>query len=321
MPHILALFVLAIVLVSCQRAANPKSTDTFNTTQPDTRDEAIINSHFHAAYLGMDDQTYLETVLSEMTAHNIEASVLHIYEPSDLEDWVDRAPGRFLAGPAFPCWENQDGELHACNWNGSAWPDLAWMRQNYETGRMHVMGEMFFVYAGIAPNDDRMLPYWALAEELKIPVGVHINRGPPANSPSRPSGCCPNFSAEFGNPALLRPVLAEHPNLKIWLQHAGFPAMPVFDNIDYLEETYALLADFPNVYVDMSALNAAAPPHVHAAAVQGFIDRGFADRIMMGTDNWEAAPIIDRYETFEFLNPQQKRAILHDNAARFFGLD
>ena len=97
--------------------------------------------------------------------------------------------------------------------------------------------------------------------------------------------------------------------------------MPIFDNVDYTEETFTLLADYPNIYVDMTALNAAAPPHVHAAAVQDFIDRGFGDRIMMGTDNWEAAPILERYQSFDFLAPEQRRAILHDNAARFFELD
>ena len=322
MYRVLSVLLCTFAVFGCNAppASSPAEPDSAEETPPPS-ETALINAHFHSALLGMDDAAYLETVLAEMDAHNFTRSVLHIAEPSDLEDWVDAAPGRFLAGPAFPCWHNETGALDKCDWNGAAWPDLDWMRENYVSGRMQVMGEMLFVYAGIAPTDPQMAPYWALAEELGVPVAIHINRGPPANSPIRPAGCCPNFNADYGNPALLRPVLEQHPELKIWLQHAGFPAMPIFDDIDYLEETYALLADYPNIYVDMTALNAAAPPHVHAAAVQDFIDRGFGDRIMMGTDNWEAAPILERYNAFEFLTESQLRAILHDNAARFFGLE
>ena len=311
------LLVLILTLASCDQPQQ-ESTDV---VEGQASGHTIINSHFHAAYLHMDDQAYLQTVLAEMEEHRIAKSVLHIAEPSDLEDWVDAAPGKFLAGPAFPCWKNETGDFQSCNWNENAWPDLEWMRQNYQTGRMQVMGEMFFVYAGVAPTDPRMAPYWTLAEEMGVPVAIHINRGPPPNSPSRPEGCCPNYNADFGNPALLRPVLEKHPNLKIWLQHAGFPAMPMFDDIDYLEETFALLSDYPNIYVDMTALNAAAPSPFHASAVQEFVGRGFGDRIMMGTDNWEAAPIIDRYNSFEFLSGDQKRAILHGNAATFFNIE
>ena len=316
-----AISLATIVITSCAPTDGPTEVEQAGTPDRASSNEVLFNAHFHSARLQMDDSAYLQTVLEEMDTHNIAKSVLHIAEPSDLEDWVDAAPGRFLAGPVFPCWLNEAGTLQTCDWEGEAWPDIAWMRENYEAGRLRVMGEMLFVYAGIAPTDPRMAPYWELAAELDIPVAVHINRGPPPDSPSRPTGCCPNYDADLGNPALLRPVLESYPDLKIWLQHAGFPAMPIFDDIDYSEETFALLADYPNVYVDMTALNAAAPPHVHASAVQNFIDRGFGDRIMMGTDNWEAGPIIERYQSFEFLSNSQRRAILHNNAARFFESD
>ncbi|GAB5456512.1 MAG: hypothetical protein Hens2KO_27410 [Henriciella sp.] len=313
--------VAAVVISGCGTPEPPANDARLESQDQENSDEVFINAHFHSARLGMDDGVYLQTVLEEMDAHKISKSVLHIAEPSDLEDWVDAAPERFLAGPAFPCWLNEAGSLQTCNWSGEAWPDIEWMRENYRTGKMHVMGEMLFVYAGIAPTDPRMDPYWDLAAELDIPVAVHINRGPPPDSPSRPTGCCPNYDADLGNPALLRPILERYPGLKVWLQHAGFPAMPIFDDVDYTEETFSLLADYPNIYVDMTALNAAAPPHVHASAVQEFIARGFGDRIMMGTDNWEAGPILERYRSFSFLSAEQRRAILHDNATRFFAVE
>ena len=90
---------------------------------------------------------------------------------------------------------------------------------------------------------------------------------------------------------------------------------------EYADETIALMADYPNVYVDMTALNAVMPEAMHAAALRAFLDRGFENRIMIGTDNWSAKTVIDRYQSFDFLSEAQKRAILHDNAERFFRLD
>ena len=279
----------------------------------------IINSHMHSAYLDMDDAAYRQQVLEEMDALNIRQSVLHLNEPEDIEDWVEAAPGRFLAGPVFPCFAD-GGDRRSCRWDGGDWPTVGWLRSQFEQGTLKIMGEMLFVYAGIAPTDPRMAPYWALANEFDVPVFVHINRGPPPNSPSRPAGCCPEFDANLGNPDGLRPVLEDYPELRLVLQHAGFPALDMLDGIDYLEETFALLEDYPNVYVDMTALNAAVPEPIHAAAVQLFIERGFVDRIMFGSDNWEAAPIVERYQNFSFLSEEQRSDIFYGNAARFLRL-
>lgn len=287
---------------------------------PASEKPPIFNAHLHSAFVGQDDGAYLKNLLAEMDAAGVSQSVLFINEASDIADWGEAAPGRFLIGPTFPCVAlRAEGDL-SCSWDGEAWPDIDWLRAQYESGVFQVMGEMLFVYAGVAPADPRMEPYWALAAELGIPVGVHINRGPPRDSPSRPAGCCPDFDPALGDPSLLRPALETYPTLKIWLQHAGFPAMPAFDNIDYMEETFALLADYPNVYVDMTALHSVAPPPVHEAAVKAFLERGFIDRVMFATDNWDAAPVIVRYEAMAFLTDAQKRGIFHDNAARFFGL-
>ncbi len=303
-----------LAISSCTAPAD----EAMSPASPDT--PPIFNAHMHAAFVGMDDAADLAGVLAEMDANGITQSVLFINEPSDIADWGEAAPGRFLIGPTFPCVALRVEGEQSCSWNGASWPDVDWLRAQYESGAMSVMGELTYIYAGVSPTDPRMAPYWALAYELDIPVGVHINRGPPKDSPSRPAGCCPNFDPDLGDPSLLRPVLEKHPTMKIWLQHAGFPAMPMLDNIDYLEETFALLADYPNIYVDMTALHSVAPPPVHEAAVRAFLERGFIDRVMFATDNWEAAPIIERYEAMEFLSEAQKRSIFHDNAARFFSL-
>ena len=165
----------------------------------------VIDTHLHAAYLGYPDADYRDEILATMQRLNIEFAVLHINEAADLKHWVEFAPEKFLAGPIFPCPPQLHRGSLACNWDQGAWPSIPWLRAQYESGLLTVMGELMNVYSGIHPDDERMQPYWALAAELDIPVFIHISRGPPADSDTRPPGCCPNFTAEYGNPALLRP--------------------------------------------------------------------------------------------------------------------
>ncbi len=316
-PHCLIFMAIVISVAACSNEKHKISGPDLDAAP---RSQAIINSHMHASRLGSDDGAYRAQVIEEMDQHGIVKSVLHINEVSDVRDWVRAAPDRFLAGPSFPCVPAGEGRPDSCAWDEGEWPGVDWLRRHYEDGTFSIMGEMLFVYAGVSPGDGRMDAYWSLAAELDIPVFVHINRGPPPNSPFRPAGCCPGFDSDLGNPALLRPVLEKYPDLRIALQHAGFPAMPALGNIAYTEETFELLRDNPNVYVDMTILNTMAPPPVHAAAVREFVDRGFVDRLMFGTDNLEPGPILQRYREMEFLSEEQLRGILHDNAARFLKL-
>ena len=313
--------VLLLSMVSCSResaAPADPAPDTGTETAPDA---PIINAHMHSAYLGMDDADYLQDVLKEMDDNGVQLAVLHLNEPGDIEDWINAAPGRFLAGPVFPCFVENTQGARSCVWDQGDWPSVEWLRERYADGTFSIMGEMLFVYAGIAPDDPRMSAYWALAAEFDVPVFVHINRGPPPDSMARPTGCCPDFDPDLGNPELLRTVLTQYPQLRVVLQHTGFPAMPEFDGIDYLDETYAILGDFPNVYVDLTALNAAAPPEVHEAALIDLIERGFGDRILFGSDNWEMAPILKRYESFASISEADRRNIFFENAHRFLRLD
>ena len=49
-------------------------------------------------------------------------------------------------------------------------------------GTIRVLGELTFQYAGLAPNDSLPESYYALAEQLDLPVGVHFRLGPPGAS-------------------------------------------------------------------------------------------------------------------------------------------
>lgn len=282
----------------------------------------IIDVHKHASRPGSDDAEYRDRLLDEMDDESVPLALLHINEPSDLEDWVAAAPERFVAGPMFPCPKNRAEPLYDCFAATGGWPDLRWLEAEAAAGRIGLLGEMLFVYSGVAPDDPRMGPYWELAARHDLPVSVHINRGPPPGAPNSPRSnpnCCPDFDSDLGNPDLLRPVLRRHPGLRIILVHVGAGAPP--DHLPYSEETVGLLRDFPSVYLDMSILNSVAPPEAHEAELRRLIDAGFGDRILFGSDNLPVERITTRLNAIEWLSPQQRRAIYYDNAARFLRLD
>jgi hypothetical protein len=259
--------------------------------------------------------------LAELDANNIVLAVIHLNEPSDVQTWLQAAPERFLAGPMFPCAPFTPDGAKDCFRESDGWPDLAWLDAGLTSGDIRMLGEMLFVYFGAPPNDPRMDPYWALAAQHGAPVAVHIGRGPRPGAPPRHDGCCVNFDADLGNPALLRPVLERHPDLRVYLQHAGITPTAALGNIDYWAETVALLRDYPNVNVDMSVVNSIWDAQSHEQSLRRFADAGLLDRVMFGSDSQPAAPIIARLEAIAWLTPAQKRAIYYDNAARFFRLD
>ena len=282
--------------------------------------EPIIDVHRHASWPGDDDAPALAAALAEMDANGIVLSLLYINEPGDVAGWLDAAPGRFIGGPAMPCSVNRRAPGYRCFAETAGWPDLDWLERGLRRGRIGLLGEMLFVYAGIDPNDPRMAPYWRLAARYDVPVAVHINRGPgPDSRIRRDGGCCPNFNGEMGNPALLRPVLERHPQLRIILQHVGTGQAP--DLLPFDAEIFALLRDYPRVSLDMTILNSLFPAEVHERELRRLIDAGFGDRIMFGTDGQPAGPILRRLEAIEWLAVEQRRAILYDNAARFLRLD
>jgi uncharacterized protein len=275
-------------------------------TPSGARSGPIIDVHLHAATIR--SAAHADSVVAWMDRHNIARAVLLVHDTAGL-GWHERAPDRFLMAVSFPCHEGRHPTMEPClaEWNG--WPDMEWLRREHAAGRLVALGELYNVYYGISPADERLAPYFALAEELDIPVGVHTGRGPPPAR--RPPGCCPRFNDDYGNPALLEPVLRRHPRLRVWLMHAGGP---------FLYEAIALMQAHPNVYADMSILNSMAPPAVEANTLRAFLDAGLGDRIMLGTDNQPIDRILERMNAFDFLSEAQRQAILYDNAARFLRL-
>lgn len=185
------------------------------------------------------------------------------------------------------------------------------LRKAYTSGELKVMGEIGAQYHGLNPSDPWFEPYLALAEELDIPVGIHTGLGPPGT----PYGCCPDFSVELGNPKLLEPLLKRHPKLRVWLMHAGWP---------YLQETKALMYMYPQLHADVAVIDWILPRQEFHDYLQALMTAGLGDRLMFGSDQmvWpeSISLAVEGVDSASFLTPAQKRAIFHDNAARFLKL-
>ena len=142
---------------------------------------------------------------------------------SRVAAWVRANPRRFIRGLSF-----QLGDKDT--------PSPAALRAMHARGELQVLGEVTNQYAGILPDDPRMEPYWALAEELDMPVGVHIGTGPPGAIYLGAATTRRMHSA-----LTIEEVLVKHPKLRVYIMHAGYPM------IDHL---LAVLYAHPQVYVD-----------------------------------------------------------------------
>ncbi len=185
--------------------------------------------------------------------------------------------------------------------------DLQAIRRLHREGRLAMIGEVAPQYGGVAPTDPRLEPLWALAEELQVPVGFHIGRGPPVFA-------APRHPAAIGDPLLLEPVLARHPRLKLFLMHGGFP---------FADNTEALLGRYPNIYLDLGAIHWAEHRPAFHRYLRRMVDGGFARRILFGSDQmvWPdaIAQSVQAYREADYLTEAQRRDIFFNNAVRFFG--
>ena len=174
------------------------------------------------------------------------------------------------------------------------------------------MGEIGLQYEGMSPSDPAVEEYFALAEELDIPVGIHMGTG----GSGRANLTMPKFRGSMGNPLLLEDLLAKHPRLRVWIMHAGYP---MIDNL------LTLLQANSHVYVDVAGLIWSYPIKEVNHYIERIVDAGFEDRVMFGTDQllWPnlMSQSIDIIDKAEYLTPEQKRDILYNNAARFLRLD
>jgi uncharacterized protein len=241
---------------------------------------------------------YMKDVLAEMERMNVTAVVFGT--PESVRKWRDAAPGRVIPGTSFTA--GPSGQRVA----------LEELRTRFTTDGFRVMGEIGLQYEGLSPSDPSVDQFFALAEQLDVPVAIHMGTG----GSGRSNVTRPTFRGSMGNPLLLEDLLARHPKLRVQIMHAGYP---MIDNL------LTLLQASSHVYVDVAGLIWSYPLREVNRYIERIVDGGFADRVMFGTDQlvWPKlmAYSIGIIQNADYLTPQQKRDILYNNAARFLRLE
>jgi predicted TIM-barrel fold metal-dependent hydrolase len=242
---------------------------------------------------------YMKEVLAEMERLNVTAVVFG--DPAGVQKWKDAAPARVIPGTGF-----------GRGMGGGSLVPVDELRGLFTKGGFKVMGEIGLQYQGLSPSDMSVDQYFALAEELDIPVAIHMGTG----GSGRANVSMPKFRASLGDPLLLEDLLARHPKLRVQVMHAGYP---MIDNM------LALLQASSHVYVDLAGLIWSYPIKEVNRYIERLVDAGFQDRVMYGTDQL-AWPKLMSYsisiiQNADYLTTEQKRDILYNNAARFLRLD
>jgi predicted TIM-barrel fold metal-dependent hydrolase len=253
------------------------------------------NNECNAIWSPATDEELMAKTLEIIKRRNIIA----VASGPNVERWKGIAPERIIPSVSF-----DEGSTDATA--------VDTLRKSFEQKRFFVLGEVGLQYAGLPPDDPSAEPYWAMAEKLNVPVGIHIGTGP-VGAPY--VGPFPRYRARLHSALLLEEVLIKHPDLRVYIMHAGWPM---------LDDLLAVLWTHPHVYVDVGAICWALPRQEFHRYVQRIVESGFGKRVMFGSDNMVWPDTIDlaieSIESAKFLTPEQKRDIFFNNAARFLKL-
>lgn len=249
------------------------------------------------------DEELMRQTLAALQRYNIRAVT------SGALDQVTRrrtvAPDRII--PAIPFKLRRDPE------GRPLYRPLPELRRLVAEGKIAVFAEVGPQYDGMSPADPALEPYFALAEELDIPVGLHMGEGPVGGRHVEGYSA---YRVRMGNPLLLEDVLVRHPKLRVYVMHFGSP---------FVDDMIALLYSYPQVYVDVAQNDWGFPRKHFHAQLRRLVEAGFGKRILFGSDQilWPdtIGLAIETIESADFLSEDQKRDIFYNNAARFLRLD
>ncbi len=118
-----------------------------------------------------------------------------------------------------------------------------------------------------APNDRKYYPIYDVAQELQVPVAIHMG-----------THFLPYSKLSNSKPLSLEDVAMDFPDLTIICAHLGHP---------WVEDTIMLIRKAPNVYTDISGLMLPDHKRTFSILYKGLIlayEYGVLDKVLFGTD-------------------------------------
>jgi len=254
------------------------------------------------------DEDLMRQTFAALERYNIRA-VTSSGTEGDLEqvsNWRAASPDRIIPAASFLMPGREPRGRRVLR-------EPAELRRLVSEGKIVVFAEVAPQYDGMSPADPALEPYFALAEELDVPVGIHMGEGPPGGPNVEGYSA---YRVRMGNPLLLEDVLIRHPKLRLYVMHYGSP---------FVDDMIALLYSYPQVYVDVAGDDWESPRKQFHSQLRRLVEAGFGKRILFGSDQmiWPDTIrlAIETIESADFLTNEQKRNILYNNAARFLRLD
>ncbi len=309
------LLLLAALAASCQPAAPPPGQSGPDAAEPAGYTGPIIDVHVHA---------FDQATTAMFSTMDVPASLRgESYAPvTSQEAQRDETLARLRANDVVKAvvaggglWLDADPALDDLIVPAGGLVPLDELRARHAAGRLEALAELAPFYQGLRADDPPVERYFDLAAELGIPVGFHIFPGGPNEGPYVGAPMLDGVRAYDADPLQLEDVLVRHPDVKVWVGHAGWP---------FLDDMKALMYVHPQVYVDISVINWILPEAEFHAFLKGLVDAGFGDRILFGSDQMVWPRTIDvgiaSVNSAPFLSLEQKEDIFYDNAAAFLEL-
>lgn len=154
---------------------------------------------------------------------------------------------------------------------------------------------------GYDPNDPHLDEVWGVLQEAGTPVVIHAGSGP---APGR-----------FTGPGPIEGVLRRYPRLRLIVAHLGMPEYAAF--LDLAQRYRDVYLDTTMSFTDFTQDTQPFPP----ALTPRLLDVG--DKVLLGSDFPNIPyPYLHQLQALRRLELGDTwlRAVLHDNAARVFGL-
>lgn len=267
--------------------------------------QPIIDMHLHALKVGppLSSEEPLTGLMAPKTIEELNKETIAALERNNV----------VLALLSGPMMDSFDGGmikiLRGCGTPGDE--NFEVLKEKFITNECEALAEFAPQYSGKKPNHPDLESYFALAEDFDLPVGIHMGLGPPGAAYKGMT----NYRLMDSNPLYLEDVLIRHPNMRLYVMHAGWP---------FLDEMLGLMHAHPQVYIDIAVINWAIPQKEFYHYLQRLVEAGYGKRIMYGSDQMIWPQSIDKsieaIQSAPFLSEEQKRDILYNNAAKFLKL-